>query len=206
MARTKPVKSVVEVLRLKLGLHQDEFADRVGISRRTLQNIEYGALLSWKSARAISLQFNISEDWLMANDPDAPMVTESGKPWTLKTQGNIQRLVKEVGPTFQESLVLLLSERAFPPLLEDYLKFRPFFMLASMADQSAIARWREIRDKEWTKFLKSYPELAAQSQEPASSYTLSRSNLESIKEDVEAVLLLPALRGREAARQAGSKK
>ena len=142
----------------------------------------------------------------MANDPDAPMVTPSGKPWTLKTQGNLQRALKAVDPTFQESLVLLLSERAFPPLLEDYLKFRPFFMLAGLADQKAIARWREIRDKAWTKFLKSYPELAKQSQEPATSAALSRSNLESIKEDVEAVLLLPALRGRGAARQAGSKK
>jgi DNA-binding XRE family transcriptional regulator len=74
MARTKPVKSVVEILRRELGLMQGEFADRVGLSRRTIQENEYRAPLSWKSAKAISDTFNVSQEWLMANDLNAPMV------------------------------------------------------------------------------------------------------------------------------------
>ena len=68
MTRTKPLKSTVEILRRELGLQQGEFAGRVGLSRRTVQEIEYGAPLSWKSAKAVSEAFNVSKEWLMAND------------------------------------------------------------------------------------------------------------------------------------------
>jgi DNA-binding XRE family transcriptional regulator len=78
MPKTKPVKSVVEILRRELGLQQGEFADRVGLSRRTIQEIEYGAILSWKSARSISLQFNVNANWLMENDLSQPITTNFG--------------------------------------------------------------------------------------------------------------------------------
>jgi transcriptional regulator with XRE-family HTH domain len=206
MTRTKPVKSVVEVLRRKLGLHQEEFAERVGLSRRTLQNIEYGAPLSWKSARGISLQFNISGDWLMANDPDAPMVTETGEPWTPKTQGKLQRALRSIDPALVKGVVSVVAEQALRPLLEDYLKFRPFFMVAGLADPAVIARWREIQDRTWNKFKKAYPVLAEQSQEPSTGGLLSRAALESIKDDLEVVIQMPTLLEKQTAKKEGLKK
>src|SRR5258708_31191032 len=92
MARTKPVKSAVEILRREIGLQQGEFAKRVRLSRRTIQETEYGAPLSWKSANAISDTFNVSQEWLMANDLNAPMVDAiNGKPWSPKEMGRVQK-------------------------------------------------------------------------------------------------------------------
>jgi DNA-binding XRE family transcriptional regulator len=194
MARTKPVKSVVEVLRRKLGLHQDEFAKRVGLSRRTLQNLEYGSPLSWKNARAISLQFNVSADWLMANDPSAPMITEGGEPWSLKTQGKLQRALKAVDPALSKALFSLLSEKVIAPLLEDYLKFKTCLSVAALIDQKATVRWHTIQNKAWSEFLKINPAISeALSREPAAKTPLSRADLESIKEDVELVIQMPLL-------------
>ena len=66
------------MLRRKLGFQQGEFARRVGLSRRTIQEVEYGARLSWKSAKAISDAFNVSEEWLMANDLEKPILDRKG--------------------------------------------------------------------------------------------------------------------------------
>jgi DNA-binding XRE family transcriptional regulator len=206
MARTKPVKSVVEVLRRKLGLHQDEFAERVGLSRRTLQNLEYGASLRWKNARAICLQFNVSADWLMANDPDAPMVTDTGEPWSLKTQGKLQRALKAMDPALMKGVASVVTEHALKPLFEDYTKFRTFFMVAGLADPSVVVKWREIQERAWAKFLKAYPVLAEQSKEPPRG-PLSRADLESIKDDVEFLIhQMPVLPKTEATKKAGPKK
>ena len=200
MARTKPVKSVVEVLRRKLGLHQDEFAERVTLSRRTLQNIEYGTPLSWKNARAISLQFNISADWLMANDPSAPMVTETGEPWSLKTQGKLPRALKAVDPAFSKALFTLVSEKVIAPLLEDYLKFKTSLSVAALIDPKATVRWHTFQNKAWSEFLKANPAVAeGLSKEPVKE-GLSRADLESIKDDVEMVIQMPTLPGEETAK------
>jgi transcriptional regulator with XRE-family HTH domain len=197
MARTKPVKSVVEVLRRKLGFHQDEFAERVGLSRRTLQNLEYGSSLSWKNARAISLQFNVSADWLMTNDTTAPMVTETGEPWSLKTQGKLQRALKAVDPAFAKTLFEIFSEKVVTPLLEDYLKFKTSLSVAALIDSKATMRWRTLQNKAWSEFLKTNPAIAeALSREPATKAPLSRTDLESIKEDVELVIQMPPLPGK----------
>jgi DNA-binding XRE family transcriptional regulator len=197
VARTKPIKSVVEVLRRKLGLHQDEFAERVGLSRRTLQNIEYGAPLSWKNARAISLQFNISADWLLANNPDAPMVTDTGEPWSLKTQGKLQRALKAVDPALSKALISLLSEKVIRPLLEDYLKFRTSLSVAALIDSEATVRWQTIQDKAWSGFLKANPAVTeALSREPITREGLGRSDLESIRDDIEMLELLTGTRAK----------
>lgn len=207
MAKTKPLKSTVEILRKKLGLRQGEFAERVGLSRRTVQEIEYGAPLSWKSARAISLQFNISADWLMANDLDAPMVSATGEPWSLKTQSGLQRVLRSLDPALVKGMISIIAGEALRPLLEDYLKFRPFFLVAGLADPGVIARWREIQEKAWVKFLKAYPILVEQSQDhPGASGPISSAGLETIKDDVEIVTLMRSELEKETSKKAGSKK
>ena len=192
---TPDVKHVVTLLRRKLGLRQEEFAERVGISRRTLQNIEYGTALSWKSARAISLQFNVNANWLMKNDLNQPMTTVSGKPWSLKERNSLQPL-KNRDP-IAKAAALIVSNKAIRPLLEDYLKFRSFFTFAALGDPSEIDYWREIQSKAWNEFLEDNPVLAELAKETLTEDLLSRANLESIKEDIEMVIDMPPLSEKE---------
>jgi DNA-binding XRE family transcriptional regulator len=206
MPRTKPVKSVVEILRRELGLRQGEFAERVGLSRRSIQEVEYGAALSWKSARAISLQFNVDANWLMQNDLGQPITTISGKPWTQKGRDNLQPL-KNREPV-AKAAALIVSQKAIRPLLEDYLKFRSFFLFAALSAPEEIDHWREIQDRAWNEFLKDSSDALVELSKGAASggRGLSRADLESIKEDVELVIQIPPLLEKETARKAGSKK
>ncbi len=192
------VKHVVTLLRRELGLRQEEFAERVGLSRRTLQNIEYGKALSWKSARAITEQFNVSPNWLMKNDPDQPMTTISGKPWSPKERNNLHPLKNRTPQAKVAAWVI--SERALRPLLEDYLRFRSYFTFAVFTDPSGMKRWREIQSQAWNEFLEDNPVLAELSKETLSGEVLSRADLESIKEDVEMVIQMPPLPGEETAK------
>ena len=184
---------MVEILRRELGLQQGEFADRVGLSRRTIQELEYGAPLSWKSARAISLQFNVNADWLMQNNLGQPVTTISGKPWTARERNNLQPL-KNREPV-AKAAALIVSRKAIRPLLEDYLKFRSFFMFAALSAPEEIDHWRKIQDKAWNEFLKDSSEALVELSKGTTSgrHGLSRSALESIKEDVEMVLQMPPL-------------
>jgi transcriptional regulator with XRE-family HTH domain len=198
------VKHVVTLLRQELGLRQEEFAKRVGLSRRTLQNVEYGKALSWKSARAITEQFNVSPDWLMQNDPSKPMTTISGKPWSHKERNNLQPFKNRT--PHAKVAAWVISERALRPLLEDYVKFRSYFTFAVFTDPSEMERWREIQGKAWNEFLEDNPVLAELSKETFTGDVLSRADLESIKEDVEMVIQMPPLPEKEAAKKRGSEK
>ena len=206
MPRKKPtpqVKHVVTLLRQELGLRQEEFAERAGLSRRTLQNVEYGKALSWKSARAISLQFNVKPDWLMKNDPNQPMTTISGKPWSQKERKNLHPIQDKMPAA--KAVAWVLSERALRPLLEDYVKFRSYFTFAAFLDPSEIDGWREIQSKAWNVFLNDNPVVAEMAKETLTGDVLSRADLESIKEDVEMVIQMPPLPEKEVSRRAGSK-
>jgi DNA-binding XRE family transcriptional regulator len=191
MPRTKPVKSVVEILRRELGLQQGEFAERVGLSRRTIQEIEYGAPLSWKSARAITAEFNVSPDWLMQNDPSKPITTISGAPWSEKERNNLQPL--KSGSPVAKAVAWVISEKAIRPLLEDYLRFRSYFTFAVFTHPSEIDEWREIQGKAWNEFIGDNPVLAELAKETRTGDVLSLANLESIKEDIEMVIRMPPL-------------
>jgi transcriptional regulator with XRE-family HTH domain len=198
--KTDPeVKHVVTLLRRELGLRQEEFAERVGLSRRTLQNIEYGNALSWKSARAITEQFNVSPDWLMQNDPDQPMTTISGKPWSPKERNNLHPLKNRTPQAKVAAWVI--SERALRPLLEDYLRFRSYFTFAVFTDPSEMERWREIQSQAWNEFLEDNPVLAELSRETLSGDVVGRADLESIKEDVDMVIQMPPLPGKDKKEQ-----
>jgi transcriptional regulator with XRE-family HTH domain len=204
MAKNDP-KSVIEILRKELGLHQGEFAERVGLSRRTVQNIEYGkATLSRKIAWAICRQFNVSQDWLMANDPTQPMVTDGGKPWTLKDREKLHQFLDAVDPAFAKALFEHFTEKVITPLLEDYLRSRTLLLIATLIDSKAIVRWQTIQKKAWSEFLKENPAIAEALSRERISEGLSRGDLESIKEDVEWLSAGFAWKGNSQA--SGSKK
>lgn len=190
MARTKPLKSTVEILRRKLGIQQGEFAVRVGLSRRTIQEIEYGAPLSWKSAKAISDAFNVSAEWLMANDLKAPMVDAiEGNPWSPKGMDKVQKAKITDDPEFNEYVEKTVSAFAIEPLLKDYLKMRKFFITSAVsADTWIIARWKEIQEKVWKEFKEEIGVSEKLDKATETKKQLSRADLETIKDDVELVI------------------
>ncbi|SRR5258707_2965256 len=202
MARTKPIRSVVEVLRNRLGLLQGAFADRVGLSRRTIQEVEYGAPLSWKSAKAISDAFNVSEEWLMANDQNAPLVDAiHGKPWSPKEMGRVQRAKITDDPELTKAIEQMISDHAIQPLLRDYIRMRKFFIAAAISETWVIVRWQKIQDKAWKEFKE---EIGVSEELDKSSETrkpLNRADLERIKDDVDLVIReMPPLPEKETAK------
>lgn len=209
MPKTKPTKSVVEILRRKLGLQQGEFAERVGLSRRTIQEVEYGSPLSWKSAKAISDTFNVSGEWLMANDLNAPIVDAiKGKPWSPKEMGKVQRAKVTDDPELTEYIEKTVSTHAIEPLLMDYIKMRRFFVTAAVsADTWIIARWNEIQSKVWKEFKDEIGVSEELDRATKPRKHLSRADLETIKDDVELVIRQTvALPNRETAKKVRSKK
>ena len=202
MPRTKPIRSVVEVLRNRLGLLQGAFADRVGLSRRTIQEVEYGAPLSWKSAKAISDAFNVSEEWLMANDQNAPLVDAiHGKPWSPKEMGRVQRAKITDDPELTKAIEQMISDHAIQPLLRDYIRMRKFFIAAAISETWVIVRWQKIQDKAWKEFKE---EIGVSEELDKSSETrkpLNRADLERIKDDVDLVIReMPPLPEKETAK------
>jgi transcriptional regulator with XRE-family HTH domain len=180
-------KHVLTVLRKKLGLRQTEFAERVGLSRRTLQNVEYGQPLSRKSAAIIAERFNVSIDWLLANDANRPMMTALGEAWTHQERRKVAEFFKDVVAPESNAIVrAMFAASVCPDLLQDYLMFRSFFERVGIIDPDAILRWREIQSKAWGEFLKANPELSEQSKK-ATRPTLTRADIESIKDDAETV-------------------
>lgn len=180
-------KHVLTLLRKKLGLRQIEFAERVGLSRRTLQNIEYGQPLSRKSAGIIAERFNVSIEWLLANDPSRPMTTALGEAWTHKGREKVSEFIKEIGASGSDKVLrAMLAAGICPDLFQDYLMFRSFFEGVTVRDPDALLRWREAQGRAWTDFLKATPSLAQQPKK-AGRPTLTRAGLESIKDDVETV-------------------
>jgi DNA-binding XRE family transcriptional regulator len=189
MPRTKPIKNVVEVLRRELGLQQGEFAKRVGLSRRTIQETEYGAPLSWKSAKAISDTFNVSHEWLMANDLNAPMVDAiHGRQWNKKEKGRVQKAKITDDPELTEYIEKTVSAFAIEPLLADYIRMRKFFITAAVSNTEIIVRWKEIQDKIWKEFKNEIGVSEELDKATETRKQLSRADLESTKDDVELVI------------------
>jgi DNA-binding XRE family transcriptional regulator len=80
--RISPLKHPVAILRTTLGLGQSELAAKLGCSWRAIQSIELGTLkLSAKMANKICDETGVHFNWLMAGDPDAPIIDERGWPW-----------------------------------------------------------------------------------------------------------------------------
>src|SRR5215475_10671424 len=76
-------KTTAAVLRQILGKTDWEMADILKRSVHTVRSIESGRLkLSQEHAKRLWHETLISPSWLMANDPNAPAVAESGEPYT----------------------------------------------------------------------------------------------------------------------------
>ena len=71
----------IKKIRQEYGLTQDEFADKLGVSRSVIANLEYGRLQNPEKKmplfRLISKTFEIPVEWILADDPgDFPYPTE----------------------------------------------------------------------------------------------------------------------------------
>ena len=199
----------MEILRRELGLQQEEFAERVSLSRRTIQESEYGGPLSWKSAKAISDAFNVSQEWLMANDLNAPMVDAiDGKAWSHKQMGRVQKAKLTDDPELTEYIEKTVSAFAIEPLLMDYIKMRRFFISAAVsADTWIIVRWNEIQAKVWKEFKEDVGVSEELDKSTETTKPLNRADLERIKDDVDLVIreMMSTLLEKETAKKAGSK-
>jgi DNA-binding XRE family transcriptional regulator len=207
MPRTKPVKSVVEILRRELGFQQGEFAERVGLSRRTIQQTEYGGPLSWKSAKAISDTFNVSQEWLMGNDLKAPMVDAiHGKPWSRKDKDKVKKAKATDDPELTEIVEQMISAHAIEPLLRDYVRMRKFFIPAAVSETWIVVRWQEIQDRVWKEFKDEIGVSEELDKATETRKLLSRADLETIKDDVELVIRMQPSPEKETAKKPRSKK
>jgi transcriptional regulator with XRE-family HTH domain len=84
--RRSPKRHALAILRLKLGLTQKEMARLADCSTVTIQSIELGRLpVSRTLANHISMLTGVSRDWLQAGDPNRPVVTDEGNPYTPET-------------------------------------------------------------------------------------------------------------------------
>ena len=54
----------IRILRKKLDLTQQMFADRIGMKRNSIAQIEMGRNTSEQTIVSICREFNVSEDWL----------------------------------------------------------------------------------------------------------------------------------------------
>jgi transcriptional regulator with XRE-family HTH domain len=79
-------RTTVAVLRLKTGLSAEEFGQLIEKSLSTVKSIESGKLaLSVRTAATIAQKTGISLRWLLDGDVSAPMIDDSGEPWTVET-------------------------------------------------------------------------------------------------------------------------
>lgn len=74
----------IKRLRLEYGLTQDELADKVGVTRSVIANLEYGRLQNPEKKmplfRLIAKTFDVPVEWILADDPgDFPWPTEGGE-------------------------------------------------------------------------------------------------------------------------------
>lgn len=77
------VSENIRTLRKALKLSQSEFAERVGVSRSVVNNLEFGLIQNLEAKmplfRLIAKEFGVSLDWLLHGDgdPELPDLTEA---------------------------------------------------------------------------------------------------------------------------------
>lgn len=190
MPRASKAKHVVVKLRKGLGLQQKELAKRCGIPLRTFQDIERGVFrLSRQKAFAISANTGVSADWLLENDPKAPITNVDGKAWSQKDRQRVTEETKSVisfiegmGP-HAEMMATLLAVPSCPVLFDHYLTSRTFFRKVRLKDLEPLLRsWHKCQKKAWQDFI------AASGYSPGKATEhLNRPELESIRDDIDYV-------------------
>jgi transcriptional regulator with XRE-family HTH domain len=77
MSRQSARRSTLAVLREELGLTQAELGKLIELSRPTIQAIELGKLrLTEENAARLAAETGVSAGWLLAGDPDKPIVAD----------------------------------------------------------------------------------------------------------------------------------
>jgi transcriptional regulator with XRE-family HTH domain len=179
-------RHVLADLRAKLNKLQKELADYVGLSRRTIQDIERGVLpLSRRNAVRISEKTGVSVEWLLANDRSRPITNISGKPWNPRDQRWFTTLSQGMGQDRMAILRPILAAGVLPLLLQDYLRQRVFFERLNPRNPQAIFRWSERKAEAWRDFISSDPNLAEYSQDQPRD--LNVESLNSIRDDLEVI-------------------
>ncbi len=132
--RVSPEKHVVAVLRLSLGLHQQELADLAGCSRELIQSVELKrAKLTPDLALRISEATGVNLAWLMGNDLKAPPIATSGNPYMRYHFENAQQL-------------------KVAPLSYDLIEKTPDYLFGSyMALRGVLASAGKKGEREWLR-------------------------------------------------------
>ena len=84
--RTSSQRTTTAVLRVILGIKDNDMAELIGCGRTTIHSLESGRLkLSEGMARRMLHETHISPQWLLAGNAEAPPVSAGGAPYTRAT-------------------------------------------------------------------------------------------------------------------------
>ena len=95
----------IKTLRKKLDLTQKMFADRIGMKRNSIAQIELGRNTSEQTIFSICREFNVNEDWLRNGNGDMFLPVDR--------ENEISRMVKALlsdeGNTFKSRFITMLA-------------------------------------------------------------------------------------------------
>jgi putative transcriptional regulator len=139
--RPSKLTHLVAVLRTELGFTQEEFGNRIGISRATVRAIEIGQRnLSQPIAEKISAVFDVKLDSVRLNDLSDGLRDRKGNRWTNKTRAKIDKSIKQWGNLAPQARLARLT--ATQELLGQYLTMKDFFSNAEPLDSRlALNQW-----------------------------------------------------------------
>ena len=95
----------IRILRKKLELTQQMFADRIGMKRNSIAQIEMGRNTSEQTIVSICREFNVSEDWLRDGIGDMFLPTDRNADIAKLTK----QLLNEESDSFKNRFVSMLA-------------------------------------------------------------------------------------------------
>jgi transcriptional regulator with XRE-family HTH domain len=95
----------IRILRKKLDLTQQMFADRIGMKRNSIAQIEMGRNTSEQTIVSICREFNVSEDWLRDGIGDMFLPTDRNADIAKLTK----QLLNEESDSFKNRFVSMLA-------------------------------------------------------------------------------------------------
>lgn len=95
----------IRILRKKLDLTQQMFADRIGMKRNSIAQIEMGRTTSEQTIVSICREFNVSEDWLRNGVGDMFLPTDRNADIAKLTK----QLLNEESDSFKNRFVSMLA-------------------------------------------------------------------------------------------------
>ena len=99
------MKDRIKQVRSEAKLTQAEFAERIGLTRNYVAQVEMGAKdFSDRAIRDICREFNINEEWLRTGDGD--MKTENST--AIEISEAVRRVLSDKPESFQSALITVL--------------------------------------------------------------------------------------------------